>query len=289
MILFQRPNCVRPASALPHVRQLLLLGTILGAGVVVVSPPARAADVNDTINTPQTSPYSNSVSGSDNLTLTVNTPGSIAVPDSSAVYVTSDQGNIYGLGAVTSTNGRGIYARTAGSINIGGDAGLSNAITAGSNGIEASASVTITIKTASGGNISSGGVGIKTVNSSLSKTLVATTITIGQGSTITRANAAISAKTDMANVTITNSGTIKGTIEGLTYNSASTGTFTLNNSGTITLASGQSISSFTTANQSGGVLTGTGSFGDVTAQSGSKSLQVIAQLRLPAPPPLNAH
>ncbi|MDB5545699.1 MAG: putative outer rane autotransporter barrel precursor, partial [Hyphomicrobiales bacterium] len=125
---------------------------------------------------------------------------------------------------------------------------------------------TIDIKTASGGNVmGTGGAGISTT--AVSGT---TTISIGGGSTVTGTSAAISATTTNGNVTVSNAyaGTVQGSINAV-LTGAGTGTFTFNNSGTLAILGAQSNTGFALNNMSGGVLTGTGSFGAVDAASGS--------------------
>ncbi|MDB5644107.1 MAG: hypothetical protein JWN07_3424, partial [Hyphomicrobiales bacterium] len=93
-----------------------------------------------------------------------------------------------------------------------------------------------------------------------------TTISIGTGSTVTGTTGSISATSWNGAVTVTNAGTVKGAISA-TKNG--TGTFTFNNSGTLTMLGADSNTGFALNNLSGGVLTGTGSFGAVNAASGS--------------------
>jgi len=191
MIFDLRPNCVPVSASSSRTRQALLLTTILAAGVVVVTPAARAQSVNDTITGARTTPYYKDVVGTDNLTLTVDKPGSIDTGDSSAaVYVTSEQGNIsiggsgnlsgYGrIGAVaaitdsgtitlsgtgdisSTTSGDAVYAETGSNGSVGNiTITRSGSITANNNGIRAYADTGGAINISGVGTINAGFYGI---------------------------------------------------------------------------------------------------------------------------------
>ena len=198
---------------------------------------------------------------------------------------------ISGIGAVTAT-GVGISATAAGgAINIGTPSVKITKAVSGTTGISATntGSGTISIATGAGGTVAStGGVGISTSSANGATTIDVgadvtgtiygissdasgggtTSISIGSGSTVTGGSRAIYAKTKDGNVTVANAGSVRGAIEGALY-SGGTGTFTFNNTGTFTLLGSESNTGFAINNQSGGVLTGTGSFGAVNAASGS--------------------
>lgn len=147
----------------------------------------------------------------------------------------------------------GVYAGTAdGTLNITTMAG-----------------VAVTGKTAIRTESSKGGTGAQTID-------------IGVGSTISGSDYAIHAESsqggDSSNgfikggdATVNNAGIVKGLIR---FNPGNAdpqfqGLGTFNNFGTLALVCSQSNTGFALNNQSGGVLTGTGSFGDVVAEAGS--------------------
>ena len=210
-------------------------------------------------------------SGATLIDLTKNvTAGSTVNTSGNAIYATSTTGDITiktatGVALTSGSTSVSVTSTGGGNINIGGAAGLGGAVS-GSYGIGASTTGTgtINVKTASGGAITaSNGNGIQT-------TAVggATTITIGAGSTVTGTTNAIQTTTTNGNVVANNAGTVNGSLNAV-LSSGGTGTFTFNNSGTLALVGSQSNTGFALKNQSGGVLTGTGSFGVVNAASGS--------------------
>ncbi len=239
--------------------------------------------------------FTSAGNGTTTINLGANVSGGLG---QSAVYAYSTGAANIALttasGVTVSGGGFGIRAESGtGNIDLGGTTGLGGAVSGTDAGILASTSGTgtINIKTASGGTVSgTSGIGIETytVNGATTIDVGAnvtgdtgirtdsaggastgtTSITIRTGATVTGATRAILAKTGNANVTINNAGTVNGDIRSAKY-STGTGTFTFNHSGTFTLLGSQTNTGFALNNLSGGVLTGTGSFGAVNAASGS--------------------
>lgn len=196
----------------------------------------------------------NNVTSTGSFAVTANSDsGAITVKTASGVAISGD---LIGIRAL-SFNG--------GAIDIGGAAGLGGAVSGRGGGAIAASTTgagTVAVKTTSGGNLN-GGLQYAIFTNAEDG---ATTIAIGAGSTVT---GLIRTNTTNGNVSINNAGTVKGSINAV-LSSGGTGTFTFNNSGTLALVGSQANTGFTINNQSGGVLTGTGSFGVVNAAAGSK-------------------
>lgn len=185
----------------------------------------------------------------------------------------------------------GINFPVGGNIDIGGNNGLNHSVTGttGLNGAiyaDAMGNGTVRVKTTTGG-ILNGGIRTAAQNGSITLDIGAdinggsygifsattgagaTTIDLRSGTRVSGSNNAIAIATKNGNVTVNNSGTVKGSIEGERYTNG-TGVFTFNNSGTVDLVFGKSVTGFDSfLNKNGGVLTGTGNFGTVIAESGS--------------------
>ena len=159
---------------------------------------------------------------------------------------------------------RGIYATNSGTgtvaVRTGTGATVSGTSNIGILTLAADGATTIDL----GGNVAGKIIGISSDTSGAGST----SIKIGKGSTVTGEVRAIYAKTNTGNVTVDNAGIIAGSIEAARY-SGGTGSLTLNNTGTFKLLGAQANTGFAINNQSGGLLTGTGNFGDVKALSGS--------------------
>ncbi len=195
----------------------------------------------------------NNVTSTGSFAVTANSDsGAITVKTASGVAISGD---LIGIRAL-SFNG--------GAIDIGGAAGLGGAVSGRDGGAiyaSTTGAGTVAVKTTSGGNLNGGlQYAIFTVAED-----GATTIAIGAGSTVT---GLIQTTTTNGNVVANNAGTVNGSLNAV-LSSGGTGTFTFNNSGMFALTGSQSNTGFALNNQSGGVLTGTGSFGDVNAASGS--------------------
>ena len=180
------------------------------------------------------------------------TTGAITIKTASGVALSSD------------TTGISVASSAGGTIDIGGTAGLGGAVSGRDGGAISARTTgagTVAVKTASGGNLNGGlqyAIATRAEDG-------ATTIAIGAGSTVT---GLIQTTTTNGNVTVANAGTVKGSINAV-LSSGGTGTATFNNAGTLALTGTQANTGFALNNQSGGVLTGTGSFGVVNAASGS--------------------
>ncbi len=243
-------------------RLALWMGTRLCAGALVASPGlAQAADVYLNNTTPQTSGIEAAATGADAVIVT----NSANISGRSGIVASSETGaiSIASTGNVTSSLSwlYGIRASSnGGSIDIGGANGLSGAVS----GIYAatSASGSITIRTGAGANVAALGISVRTIAAD-----GATRIFIGSGSSITGTTYAIYA--DGQDVTVTNAGTVTGSVVGFRSDFGSPGTFIFNNSGILELPGASVADRYQFNNLAGGVLTGTGSLGAVNAQAGS--------------------
>lgn len=187
--------------------------------------------------------------------------------------------------AVSAANGTGVKAQAADSGTVTIKTVSGGTVSASLTGVDASSvdgaiSIDLGANVAGGNGVAavvsgSGAVAIKAdanVSGTASGIVVsigsgATNIAIGAKSTVSGASNAIYIDNGTGAVTVNNAGVINGSVTGTGSNTS--GARTVSNSGTISLASGQSVSGFATVNQSGGVLAGAGNFGNVTAQSGS--------------------
>jgi uncharacterized protein with beta-barrel porin domain len=162
---------------------------------------------------------------------------------------------------ITGTAGYGVHAASDGGyIDLGGTSGLGGAIS-GVTGIYAATTGSAGINVKTAGNVTStGDDGIAT-----SAVTGETKIAIESTSTITGGARAISVATGTGDVTVTSLGSVKNSIAGTTGG----GSLTFNNAGTLTLVGAQANNGFTINNRTGGILTGTGSFGVVNAEEGS--------------------
>ena len=127
MIFDLRQSAPHTRSVSPLSRHALLIGTILGAGVLM-APVTQAAPTTFTIDTPQTSTYSQSVTGTDNLTITSTANGSVTTTYGNGITTSAESGTttITANGAI-SVDGDGINATsTTGAINIGGTGSISS-------------------------------------------------------------------------------------------------------------------------------------------------------------------
>jgi subtilase-type serine protease len=279
---------------------------ILAAGALIAPPGSvRAADYvyagPAATGSPVTSSIFAFVTGTDNLTITTIAGGTVTVPNNIGINASAEKGSIVinlgadvvaqaaifasigGLengGAVTITTAPGVKITSAvgvainvgafggGDVDIGGAAGLGGEVS-GAAGIQVITSGAISVRTSSGGSVTAtaaDGIGISTLTQG---DAAATNIAIARGSTVSSPDTAINAMTRNGPVTVNNAGTLRGSINGDLYSSGNTGVFTLNNSGVVEMTSTQKNTLFKIANLSGGVLTGAGDFGAVTAESGS--------------------
>ena len=218
MIFGSLPAGPRRLSALPLTRHALLVGTILGAGVIMVAPVARAANQMINLTTPQTNATTEYIAdGSDSITV------------NQAAGATISNG---------STDG--IYASTLnGSINLGGTTGLQASISgvSGVTGIVTDGAGSITIKSVAGGTINGTlGRGVLTrANSG--------TTTIDLGANATGNGEGIDAASTSGNITIkTASGTtITGGSGAIVTNSTAGGATSITFNGDVKSAAGSAI------------------------------------------------
>ncbi len=270
------------------LRRALRTGTILGAGALMLAPVSALA-TDYPFSTAQTTSITATASGSDTINLTTTSGGTVIVASGDAISTTAADGTTQitlaakvsggasgvlastGLGLVTiklasgatitGTSGYGVKVTSgSGNILVGGASGLDGAVS-GATGIYASNSGGGTVVIKTNANVTgTGGAAIETIADT-----GATTITIASASTVAGSSNAISATTTTGNVTVNSAGTVKGSLTAV-LNSGGTGTFTFNNTGTLALSSSQSNTGFTIVNKAAGVLTGTGSFGAVSAE-----------------------
>ena len=239
-----------------------VLATNYGSGKITIQGIGAVTATNNGIN-------SQARSGATLIDLTNNVTATVSNTAGAAISATSTTGAITiktASGVAISSDTTGIYASStvSGNIDIGGTAGLGGAVSGRDGGAISATTAgagTVTVKTASGGNLNGGALyAIKT-----SAVDGATTIAIGAGSTVT---GLIQTTTTNGNVVANNAGTVNGSLNAV-LSSGGTGTATFNNAGTLALTGTQANTGFALNNQSGGVLTGTGSFGVVNAASGS--------------------
>jgi uncharacterized protein with beta-barrel porin domain len=195
-----------------------------------------------------------------------------------------------GLGPVSSAGGIGTNAIGAGgAVEVGTAASPLAGAVSGTQGIvvATTGTGTIAVRTAAGGTVTgTAGAGIRTTAVSGATNIVVganvsgttdgirtlagsgnTTITINPGVSVTGGTNVLHLSTGSGNVVVNNASTIAGNVVGVRDGS---GAITLSNTGVIRLADTHAISpSVTVVNRSGGVLTGTGNFGTVIAESGS--------------------
>lgn len=275
------------------LRRALQMGTVLGAGALILAPAAASAEnyiYSGSASTggATTSTISATTTGADTITVITTTGGTVTVSGGKAIATSAETGETrLTLGAnvsgpdgidslstaggnitvqtasgvtVTATSGaaiKGVSTGGAGNILIGGVVGLGGAVS-GASGIYASTTGigTIIIK-ANAAVTGTSGDALTTIAETGK-----TTISIGSGSTVT---GSISATATTGDVALTNAGTVKGSL----LVGGGTGAFTFDNSGTLALSDSQSNTGFTIKNLAGGVLTGTGAFGTVNALADS--------------------
>jgi hypothetical protein len=216
--LFESTDAAQNSSS-RRLRRALLVGTILGAGVMLQPGVGRAQTVIN-ITSPITGAAAgvedNQYTSSDNLTIT--TSATIESTANAGIFATRGPGSITITtapgAAVTGTNASGIDAETGGgAINIGGTNGLGGNVS-GTVGIYAISTLgvsagDITIKTASTSTVTGiNNHGILTDSGS-----GATTITANGA--VSGANMGINATSTTGAISITSAGTVTGRSSGI--------------------------------------------------------------------------
>ncbi len=221
----------------------------------------------------------------------------------SAIASGSGTVTITSTAGIRSTGGSGVSvsALGGGNIAVGGVSGLAGTIS-GQTGInaETKGSGQIAISTKAGSSVTGTvGSGVQTIAvngattldiggdvsgkqyaiQATSKAAGTIDVTLRAGATASRDTGAVLFEMGgTGNAALTNYGTINASLKAQKKGRDSTGTFeldgtgkaTVDNYGTVSLLGTKSITGFDAVNnKSGGVLTGTGSFGPVTAESGS--------------------